>query len=399
MTTPATTGGGGWGGSALFSYGFRPFFLFAALHAAVMIGLWVPWFLGFLGLASGFPPAAWHAHELLFGYVPAVMAGFLLTAVPNWTGRQPLRGWKLMLLLALWLGGRAAIALSSVIGLPAAAMASLVFPLALIATIGSGIIAARNWRNLVVVALLSLFAASQMLLEWEIWRFGQSVHGDRLAIAAALLLITLIGGRIIPLFTGNWLKQRGASSLPAPIGRYDLAALAVGAAALAAWVLGDDGFVPRIPLGALLLFAGVLHLGRQLRWQPHRTGAEPLVAVLHVAYAFVPAGFILSGCAVLLDSASYVTAGIHAWTAGAIGTMTIAVMTRVSLGHSGRALRASWPTTLIYVAIVAAAVARVVVALWPEWTMTLMPLAGLAWVLAFLGFAAVYGPMLLTPRR
>ncbi len=118
--------------------------------------------------------------------------------------------------------------------------------------------------------------------------------------------------RTIPLFTGNWLKKKGTPSLPAPFGRYDLAAPAVGAATLAAWATLDDESIPRSMLGALLLLAGVLHLGRQLRWQPHTTGAEPLVAVLHVAYAFVPAGFILAGCAVLLGSASHATAAIHA---------------------------------------------------------------------------------------
>src|SRR3546814_736986 len=184
MTAPATTGDGR-RGPALCSYGFLPFFLFGALHAAVTIGLWVPWFLGFFGLPSGFPPAAWHAHELLFGYVPAVIAGFLLTAVPTWTGRPPLRGWPLILLLSLWLVGRAAVILSSNLGLPATAIACLVFPVALVATVGRDILIARNRRNLVIVAILSLFVAAQMLFEWEIWRFGESIHGDRLTIATA----------------------------------------------------------------------------------------------------------------------------------------------------------------------------------------------------------------------
>ncbi|GIK98677.1 MAG: short-chain dehydrogenase [Alphaproteobacteria bacterium] len=394
----ATGEGGVWRGPALFSRGFRPFFLFGALYAGLIVALWVPWYLGLVLPPSAFPPTAWHVHELLFGYVPAIMAGFLLTVLPGWTGRPPLGGWPLILLLLLWLAGRAAVGLSSLLGMPATALACLAFPASLVAKAGRDIVAGRSWRNLKILLVVSAFFACQAAFEWEIWRFGRSLHAERLAIAAVLLLIMLIGGRIIPLFTGNWLKTRGASSLPAPFGRYDLAALAVGAAALVAWAI-PDAFPPRGWLGALLLLAGLLHLGRQIRWQPHRTCAEPLVAILHVAYGFLPAGFVLAGCAVLLDSAPQAAAAIHAWTVGAIGTMTLAIMTRASLGQTGRVLKAGPFTIALYAAIVAATAARVAVALRPDWTMTLMPAAGLFWILAFLGFAAAYGPMLLTRRR
>ncbi len=387
-----------WRGPALLSFGFRPFFLFGACHAAISVAVWVAWLLGGVGPPTAFPPVAWHAHELLFGYVPAIVAGFLLTAVPNWTGRLPVVGWPLAGLFAIWLAGRVAVAMSLIAGPWVAALASLAFPVALVAVIGREIIASRNRRNLKVIAVVVILLAAQALFHWEVWRFGYSTYGGHAGMAATLLLIMLIGGRIVPSFTGNWLKKRGGEHLPAGFSRFDIVALTSAAAALAAWVaLQGQAIDGRLAAG-LLVLAGIVHLVRLARWQPHRTAAEPLVTVLHAGYAFVPLGFLLAGYAAATGDPLIGTGAVHAWTTGAIGTMTLAVMTRATLGHTGRPLAAGPATVAIYGAVIVSALARVAAALVPQWGTILVPLAGIAWVGAFAGFAAVYGPMLLSGR-
>ncbi|SMH36652.1 NnrS family protein [Azospirillum agricola] len=388
-----------WRGPAILSFGFRPFFLFGALYAAGLIAVWVPWFLGLVSLPTDWPPVAWHAHELLFGYVPAIVAGFLMTAVPNWTGRLPVVGWPLAALFAAWLAGRLGMAVSAELGPLATALATLLFPAALAAVFGREIVAGRNHRNLKVLGVLAALIAAQSLFHWEVERYGHSAYGARLAVATTVTLIMLVGGRIIPSFTGNWLKKQGAARLPAPFSLYDRLATGLAVLALAGWVLRDGmGFDARLA-GLPLLAAGVAQAVRLARWLPHRTLGEPLVLVLHGAYAFVPAGFLLAGWAALAGGPAQDAAALHAWTAGAVGGMTLAVMTRATLGHTGRPLAASWPTIVIYAAVGVAAVARIVLALAPQETMRLMPLAGGAWIVAFLGFAVVYGRMLATARK
>lgn len=384
--------------TAVFSYGFRPFFLFGSLYAAVLIMIWVPWFLGLLSLPTDFPPVSWHAHELLFGYVGAAMAGFLLTAVPNWTGRKPITGWFLVALFTLWIAGRLAVAVSSTIGFSLASAVALAFPICLVGAIAFEIFAARNWRNLKILLLLFGFLAAQALFNWEIWRFGRTVIADRLATAAALTLIIVIAGRIIPIFTGNWLRTRGISKTPSAFSSFDTVAVGIGVVALCLWVLEPYERLPGEVAGVFLLIAAALHLWRQSRWQPHLTMSEPLVAILHAAYLFVPIGFVFAGGAAFTGNFGVAAAATHAWTAGAIATMTLGIMTRASLGHTGHALTASTITQAIYVSVLSAATLRIVVSVFPQWTMVLMPLAGLTWVFAFLGFAFAYGSMLLKPR-
>ncbi len=382
-----------------FSAGFRPFFLFGALQPAVMIALWVPWFLGFLHLPSALPPIAWHQHELLFGYVPAVIAGFLLTAVPNWTGRKPLAGWPLLLLFALWLAGRLAIACSEQIGINLALIVAAAFLPVLALVVLRELVLSGNRRNYKVVLVLSALSVSELLFFYEVDRFGFVEIADRLAIATIILLIAIIGGRIIPIFTANWLRQRNSGRLPPAFDRFDLACMVLTFVALAAWPVAARVEPIVLPTGILMLLAGSAQFARQLRWAPFRTFAEPLVTILHLAFLFVPVGFVLLGVALLLDNAGLQTGGIHAWTVGAIGGMTLAVMTRATRGHSGQALHAPLSTVLaIYAPVMAAAFARVASALMPEQTMLLLPLAGLCWSVAFLGFALLYGPMLLGRR-
>jgi len=393
-----------WRGPAVFSFGFRPFFLGATVYAAGVMVLWVSWLQGRLSLPSGFDPIAWHSHELLFGYVPAVVAGFLLTAVPNWTGRLPVVGWPLAGLFALWVVGRIAVAASVALGPAVTAAISLAFPVCLAAVIAREIIAGKNWRNLKVLAVLLMLTAAQAWFHSAAAAGHETAPAARAALAAVILLITIIGGRIVPSFTTNWLKRANPGRLPAPVDRLDRLTLAVTAVALAAWAIvpairiGGGTALPMAMVAGLLLAAGGLNLLRQLRWAPDRTFGEALVTVLHIGYAFVPLGFLLCGVGVASDRPALGLAGLHAWGVGAIGLMTLAVMTRASRGHTGRPLTAPMGTIAIYAAMVVSAICRIAAALAPEHGTVLLAVAASAWSAAFLGFVLVYGPMLLTSR-
>ena len=375
-------------GPALFSFGFRPFFLGGAIWAALAVSLWVGQFFGVLTLPSALGPLDWHAHEMIFGYVGAIVAGFLLTAIPNWTGRLPVNGLPLAGLAAVWLAGRVAVAISADIGLAAAAVIDVAFLAVLALVAMREILAGKNWRNLRVLVVIGVLVAANITFYVEIVFTGGAQYGIRLGIAAVVLLITLIGGRIVPSFTNNWLSRANPGRMPTPFSRFDAATIAVTAVALTAWVLWPEhGLV-----GMLFLAVGALQGIRLARWAGDRTVADRLVLILHVGYAFIPVGFLLLGSAILWPVAVPVAAGWHAWGIGAVGLMTMAVMTRATLGHTGRTLMASTATQLIYAGILIAALVRVAAAMSPS--LTLLLIAGAAWVASFLGFVAVYGPML-----
>lgn len=380
-------------GPALFSYGFRPFFLFGAFYAGVVLLLWLPVFEGYLTLPTSLGPIDWHAHEMLYGYIAAIVTGFLLTAIPNWTGRLPLNGLPLIGLFALWVAGRIAVACSQIIGWLPAALVDLAFLLVVLAAAGREIVAGANWRNLRVLGIVAAFAFANACYHVEAHGHGDAVYSRRFATACVLLLVMLIGGRIIPSFTRNWLVRENPGRLPAPFDRFDALSLGFGGIALAAWTLFPDAGAT----GVLLIAVGVLHALRLARWAGERTFGDPLVLILHLAYAFIPVGFLLAGAAAL-SPAIAPTAGLHAWSVGAIGTMTLAVMTRASRGHTGRALKAPITTQLLYGAVIAAAILRILAALLPATSQALLWASGIAWVAAFWGFCIVYGPMLMRPR-
>jgi uncharacterized protein involved in response to NO len=376
-------------GPVLFSYGFRPFFLGGALWAALSILLWLPQYFGELSLPTAFAPLDWHIHEMLYGYVAAIVTGFLLTAIPNWTGRFPVNGLPLAALAALWLAGRVAVAGSAIWGAELAAVIDVAFLAALAALAAREILAGRNWRNLRVLIVLGVLIAGNVVFHAEAILRGRADYGIRIGIAAAIGLIMLVGGRIVPSFTHNWLARNNPGRLPRPFSRFDALALGVSALALAIWIV-----MPRqLVSGAVLMIAGLLQATRLARWAGERTFADRLVLVLHVGYAFVPIGFVLLGAAILWPAEWPISAGLHAWTAGAIGLMTLAVMTRASLGHTGQKLAASLPTQLIYLCVVVAALARILAAFEPS--SALLHVATFAWVLAFGGFAVIFGPLLL----
>jgi uncharacterized protein involved in response to NO len=380
-------------GPALFSYGFRPFFLFGAIYAGAMVPLWLAVFAGDISLPTAFAPRDWHVHEMLFGYVAAVIAGFLLTAVPNWTGRLPIQGVPLAILFAAWLAGRLAVTFSVLIGWQLALMLDAAFLLLLAAAAAREIIAGRKWNNLMVVGVVSMLAVTNIAFHVEAHLGGLAEYSTRVGIGLVVTLVCVIGGRIVPSFTRNWLARREPGRLPIPFNRFDAITIAAGVGAMIAWVIAPSGRFAVAALGV----AGLLHLARLVRWAGYRTLSDRLVLILHVAYAFVPAGFLLAALAAVDLVAP--SAGIHAWTGGAIGSMTIAVMTRASLGHTGQVLSATVATQFVYASIVAAALARVCAALEPAHSVPLLTVAGVAWAAAFLGFALVYAPLLCGTRK
>ena len=375
-------------GPVLLSYGFRPFFLFGAIYAGLAVLAWLPIFNGELVLWSAFSAVDWHVHEMLYGYLPAVVTGFLLTAIPNWTGRLPIQGMRLLVLVSVWLAGRVFVTFSAEIGWLPAAIVDVSFLALVVAAAAREIVAGKNWRNLRVVGLVTLLLVGNIAFHIEAHVRGTAEYGVRGGIATIVLLIVVVGGRIVPSFTRNWLARENPGRLPAPFARFDVVTMAVTAVALVLWVVQPAGQL----VAAALILAGVLNIVRLARWAGDRTCRDRLVLVLHVGYAFVPLGFLLASAAALDIIVS--SAGVHAWTVGAAGTMTLAVMTRASLGHTGNALIASPMTQAIYAAVVIASLARVCASLEPGWSGALLDVTAFAWCVAFFGFALSFGPML-----
>lgn len=374
----------------LLSFAFRPLFLLVALQALVGIGLWSAWWSGLLAVQWPVNPVYWHAHEMISGFAGAAIAGFLLTAVANWTGRPPVRGWPLALLSLCWLAARLAAVTPFV-----AAVAGVLWWTLLLVLVAQELLLSRNRRNYKILLVLALFILTEGLyhlaaLQGLAWQ-RQVVWAQMWLV---LILINLIGGRIIPAFTRNWLLQRqaapgGESTLPAAFGPIDLAAT------LALLLFAAISLLP-VP-GWLALATGVvaalLQAWRLSRWQGHRTLSDPLVWMLHVAYAWLPLGLLLLACG--LAGLLPVSAGLHALTAGTIAGMIVSVSSRAALGHTGRPLKSHPLLTLSFVLLTLAAASRVLASL------TALPLlmqgATLLWLLAFAAFALRYAPILLRP--
>lgn len=379
---------------AFLSYGFRPFFLAAGLWAAAAIGIWIAVLTWGLRLPTRFDPLTWHIHEMLFGFVPAAIAGFLLTAIPNWTGRRPVGGPLLGILASLWAVGRIDSLACAWIPAWLAIVADLAFPLGLALIVAREIIAARNRRNMPLIAPVIVLGAANLLVDLSMEGFGTLAgYGWRAALAAILILISVVGGRIVPSFTRNWLVKRKVDSLPAAAGTLDRISLGVLHAALMIWV-----FLPQARLTAIALLAGAaVNLWRLLRWRGVATRSEPLLLVLHVGYCWLVAGVAALGVATL-DSAFPLSAAIHTLTAGTIGTMILAVMTRVTRGHTGHELSADPATSVIYVLVILAAAVRIAAALAVGARGNLLIASALLWIGAFGLFALRYGPLLIRPR-
>ncbi len=382
-------------GPILLSAGFRPFFLGSAVWAAIGIPLWLAVYSDDTALPSLLPPLIWHVHEMVFGFAAATVAGFLLTAIPNWTGRMPLQGRPLAVLVALWVAGRAGILLSGLIGGYAAAVADLTFPVAFLGAVAREIVAGKNWRNLPMLAALSLLLVGNLLVHLDALGVADTAElGNRIGVATLLMLIALVGGRIIPSFTRNWLaKNRPEVSPPRPDSRFDRAVLGVTALALVSWAVAPDAVVSA---WGTIVAGGAIGL-RMSRWRGGKTMSEPLLVILHVGYGWLAAGLLLLGLDELFDLLP-MTAALHVLTVGAIGTMTLAVMTRASLGHTGRPLVAGSGTKVIYALVTLAALLRVLSPFAGAQMMPILWAAGASWAAAFGLFAILYGRVLTQPR-
>jgi len=379
----------------VLQHAFRICFLLAAIWAAAAVPLWLLAYTGIIELAGPYGAINWHAHELVFGYAALVVCGFLFTAIPNWTGRLPVSGWPLAILVTIWLAGRIAMMQAVHFGPMLAAAIDVAFLVAVLAVAGREIVAGKNWRNLRVLVLVGWLLLGNVAFHAAAiggHAIDLSVRGS---IGALIALITLVGGRLTPSFTRNWLVKQSATQLPAPFGTLDAVAIGSGVAALLSWVIMPDG----APTAALAALAAILLAWRLARWRGWATFAEPLLVILHIGYAFVPLGFALLAVNALRPDLIPNNAVVHAWTAGAIGTMTLAVMTRATLGHTGQALTATPATVAIYVAIVLAAALRILAAFTVEWHLALVDAAGAAWTAAFLIFLGSYGPLLCRARR
>ena len=380
---------------ALFRYGFRPFFLAAGLAALLLVPWWAAALAWGVPLGTSWPAALWHGHEMLFGFIVAAVAGFLLTAVPSWTGARGFAGWPLVLLAGLWLTGRIGVSASAGLPLPVVAALDLSFLPALAGFVLVPLVRARN-RNSPLLAVLLTLWLTNVAFYWGLTH-GDSIfarHALLVGIDIVLLLVTVIGGRIVPAFTSSALKQQGIGiSLRAWRG---MTPLAVGVMVVA--VICDLFRPESVAAGAVALAAGVIQAVRLAQWRMLRTLRTPIVWVLHVAYLWLPVGLVLKGLALIfaLALAAYY---LHALTIGAAALMIMAVMTRASLGHTGRPLVVSRATAYAYGLLAAAAVVRVFgPALLPLAYVKIVVLAAALWAVAFGIYLWGYTPMLIAPR-
>lgn len=380
--------------SSLFSIGFRPFYLGAAALAAVAVPAWYGAYSGWLLLPAGLPPMAWHAHVMVFAFAGAVIGGFLLTAVRAWTGLPTLSGPALAGLFGLWVAARVVMLTGP--GPLAAALDLSFFPLLAVA-VGIPLWRARNARNAFVVAVLVLLGALTALHQgaWRGWVDGVwAMRAPTAAMDTVALLLTVIGGRIIPAFSAN--AVRGLT----PRRWLPLEMLAIGLVGviLAADVTGLAALIPAALLRALFAVTAGVHLLRLLGWQPWATRHNVLLAALPAGYLWLPVHFALRAW---LDTtpAQMAPLALHALSVGAMAGLMLAMMTRSARGHTGRALTAGAGETFMFTAVHLAALSRVAGPLiWPAGHGAWLGASAGLWALAFAAFAIRYTPIVTRPR-
>lgn len=380
---------------ALFNYGFRPFFLLAGLYAFIITPVWL-YFYAHHGVPFGALPAMyWHSHEMLYGFVFAAIAGFLLTAVPSWTGARGFAGKPLLLVVGLWLAGRAAMATVGDVPFWLTAAAELALAPALAALLIPPLFRSQN-RNTPLIAVLGVLwlidAAFLVAL-----KNGDGILAGRtmtLAVDFVLVLVTVIGGRIVPAFTANALRRRGEAVDIVSRPWLEIAVIGAMIAIAVVDVFAPDGKVS----GALAAFAAAAHALRLSGWRSFNTRGESILWVLHVGYAWLPIGLALKACW-LLSAAPWAMKWQHALTMGVFATMILAVMTRASLGHTGRPLVVPRTITIAYAMLTLGVLARVFGgAFSPSHYLLAITLAGLAWIISFFIYLLVYTPILVGPR-
>ncbi len=386
-------------GHPLWSFGFRPFFLFAAVFAAIAVPLWLIAFLG-LGAARAAEIFSrdWHVHEMLFGYAGAIIVGYLTVAGANWTGKYPVAGRPIVALMLLWLAGRFAMLFLLWIGPVSAALIDGAFLLLFALALLREQFAASNWRSLPPAIIVSALALANMC--WHVGSFHPALtpYVERASIALISFLIALMGGRLVPSFTANYLMLNKITPPPAPPGLFDRLVLALSAVGLIDWVVQSDARWAGIPL----ILAGFGHMVRLARWRGHKVAQDAMLLILHAGYFWVALGLALLGASMFCPDSVPQSGAVHALTSGGIGVMTLGLMTRTSRSHTGRPRRADKATIAIYIAVNLATMLRVAapfaISLGPGHYGHLLGASAILWTIAFGLFAASYGPMLCGPK-
>lgn len=374
--------------------GFDRFFLGAALFAGLVVLIWIALFAGQIPMEFLYPAREWHVHEMLFGYLPALIAGFLLTAMPNWTDRMPLRGVPLLLMFLLWLAGRLLI-VSPWFGPSTVAVIDGAFLVLLAAYVWREIISARSWDRAPIGVLVSFFAGANILFHLSALQGRPTDFPERLALSVMTLMLTVIGGRLTPTFTREFFINEKLSRLPEVFSRVDGVAIVLVLVGAISWIAQPESQ----STGVMLIVSGLASLVRLIRWKGWLTWQEPLVLILHVGYGWVGLFLLVLGGSILGFGLSPANA-VHVLTSGAMGTMTLAVMTRASLGHTGRPRRADRLTVAMYLLVNAGALLRIFApnAETPTvLTHAILGLSALGWSGAYLLFAVHYGPYLVRP--
>jgi uncharacterized protein involved in response to NO len=379
--------------SPIAAKGFRPFFLLAGAFAALILPVWLLTLAGVLGSSSYTDAMTWHAHEMVFGFSVAVLAGFLLTAVGNWTGKETLVGTPLLAASTLWVAGRVAMATSGALPRGMPAVIDLAFIPVLGVAIGRPLVATRNFRNFVMIGALAVLWLADLAVHLDALGIihGASHRALVLAVDVIVLLLIVMSGRIVPMFTKNGTGQASVHGRPA----LDKAAIAsmILTLVLTAAITNDVR-----PGGAAAGLTAVLVILRSWTWGTRHTARVPLLWILHAGHAWIAVGLAMRAVAAFSSLVPFVVA-THALTVGAIGGLTLGMMARVALGHTGRPLASTRSVTLAFVLVTLAAVVRVVGPLvdMTHYRATVF-IAGISWTAAFLLFVIVYAPVLTSPR-
>ncbi|MDQ2076410.1 NnrS family protein [Marinimicrobium sp. ABcell2] len=382
--------------NALLAHPFRPFFLLTGVYGVLIVLAWMGFLFGGWPLPVSWSPLHWHSHEMLYGFVPAAIAGFVLTAMTNWTGAAPLANKGLLALLLLWFAGRLVFWFAGWLPPLLVALVDLAFLPVLAAYVATVLLRHQNRRNLILVGILVILSIGNLLMHIG-FGMGKMLFlnlGQNLGLNLIVVIMVVIAGRIIPLFTANWLRNNGGN--PEWVTRSAWTGhIALGSVALLA--LHELLWAPQAVIGTVALVAGLANGLRLYQWAGWRVAREPLLWILHLGYLWIVVGLLLrSAAAFNLGVAD--TLWQHALGVGAMGTLILGVMTRVAMGHTGRPLKLPAFAIVAYWAIVLSTVLRLLAAAGLISYAVGVTLSALGWILAFALFVVLYWPILSSPR-
>lgn len=379
---------------ALFSYGFRPFFLLTGLYAVIAVAVWLLILISGTWPVGSLPPYLWHGHEMIFGFVAAAIAGFLLTAVPSWTAQPAIAGWPLAGLALIWIAGRVVMAFHVTLPPVITAIVDLAF-FPFLGLLLTPALLRGKVRNMVFLLFLASLFVANLVFHIAVGRGDLPLAslGLLLGVNTILLIVTIIGGRIVPAFTLGAMRSKDSSFTIRQLPALDHAAIF----SILVLLIIDLVWPYTNIAGWMALLAAVIHAVRFARWKSLHTVDEAIVWILHAGYAWVVIGLALKGIYLLTDSI-FSSAWLHAFTTGAFATMMMGVMTRAALGHTGRPLVAPPLIVTAYVLISLAAIIRVTGPVFPAGYIYGLAISGLLWIGAFSLFLIIYTPILILPR-